>query len=118
MLVKTHQSSSQRKIDCSPSRSFKAKYGSSEDFEFEATKQILIEYKVPINKSIVNKLRSYIREYGSIEKFQESLKSEEERYKLNLFIAFNSFKQTGGVKSNVQVQNNYTEHRKSKIFLK
>lgn len=108
--------SSERKIECSPSRSYKAKFGighDKEDLELEATKQILIEYKVPINNSIVYKLRSYIREYGSIDKFQESLKSEEERYKLNLFIAFNSFEQVGGNKSNVQVKNNYTEHRKT-----
>lgn len=58
-----------------------------ENPELEVTKQILMEYNVPINKRIMTDLRNYIIEYGGIDRFQHALKSEPERNKLNLFIA-------------------------------
>lgn len=58
-----------------------------ENPELEVTKQILMEYNVPINKRIMTELHRYIIEYGGIDRFRHALKSEPERNKLNLFIA-------------------------------
>ncbi len=89
-----------------------------ENPELEVTKQILMEYKVPINKKIMTDLRNYIAEYGSIDRFQNALKSESERYKLNLFIAQTSANLISKSQKSLNfstraVQNNYVDTFKS-----
>ncbi len=102
----------------SPSqKSNKLTHQNVEDLELEATKQILIQYDVAINRKIVKELHSYISNYGGIEKFQESLKMESERNKLNLFISSHRLCEikTMAPPSNL---NDYVDHIKSNSTLK
>jgi len=85
LLVDAASTNSTLKNKESPSSGqvFNKRYsGHDEDLELEATKQILIEYGVAINRRIIKDLRNYISKYGGIERFQESLKVEIERSKL------------------------------------
>ena len=85
-----------------------------EDLELEATKEILIKYNVPINKTLVNALKGYISQYGSVEKFQNSLKSETERNKFNSFVASTSAAYIAKVK-NRAVPNPYVDSHNSNL---
>jgi hypothetical protein len=55
--------------------------------ELEVTKDILIKYNVPIDRKIIKVLREYICQYGSVQAFKTALESENEKNKLNAFVA-------------------------------
>ncbi len=70
-----------------------------EDQEMEVTKEILIKYNVPINIRLINKLREYMSNYGNVENFKKAIESsEDERNRLNSFVAASSASIIGKVK--------------------
>ena len=57
------------------------------DEELEIAKELLIKFNLPINKNFIKTLRDYIKPYGNIKAFKELIQAEEERKKLNAFVA-------------------------------
>jgi len=71
-----------------------------EKTEFDITKEILINYNVPIDKKLIKTLKQYIEKYGNIEKFKKALESEEERTKFASFVAESSATLIGANQTN------------------
>lgn len=73
------------------------------DEELELTKKILIQNNVPINKKLVNELKEYIQQYGSTDKFKKAIELQDEKNKLNAFVAASSAAVIGS-KTNIPIE--------------
>lgn len=71
-----------------------------EKSEFDITKEILINYNVPIDKKLIKTLKQYIDKYGNIEKFKKALESEDEKIKFATFVAESSAALIGANQTN------------------
>ena len=59
----------------------------SDEAEHEIFKNLFIRHNIPINKKLFKVLKNYIKQYGGIENFEKALEIDEEKKKLNGFVA-------------------------------